>query len=296
MDTHCFGWVYGGRHLRDRHVVRSDEGSEYRGEAIYSWNAKRERIVYRYWNSDGGYSDGEIVEADRWLISPEERYTGKDGREQLFRSAMRIRDGESYEARTEKLQDGEWREAWTVVFQRAGAATADGRAARQQAAALEGFEPFVGEWLPEPDAETLRQRPSLAHTVAFRLAFGPQRKLLRIYESYPLAGDASEAIVEGMAYFDHVENAVRFDASSRYGWTFHGRYHMPDAKTLVREYDVRYAKGEEYIPYPEWGGQVRRFREIWKLVSPDRIESTLDVLHDGAWQPHFPGVHVMKRR
>lgn len=295
-DEHCFTWVYEGKHLRDVHVVRADDGGEYRGEAIYSWDEKRGQIVYRYWNSDGGYSDGEIVANDGELVSPEERYTGKDGSEQVFRSTLRIIDHDSYEARTESLRNGKWQEEWTMKFERVGAATDDGRAARQQAEALAGFAPFLGEWLPAPDPETLKQRPSLAHTVAFQLAFGPQQKLLRVYESYPLSGGASEAIVEGIAYFDHIETHIHFDASSRYGWTFHGRYEMPDANTLVREYDVRYAKDEEYIPYPDWGGQVRRFRETWKLVAPDRIEATLDVFHNGEWQPHFPGVHLLKRR
>ncbi len=81
-DEHCFTWVYDGRHLRDVHVVRGDDGGEYRGETIYSWDEKRGRIVYRYWNSFGGYSDGDIVETDGELVSPEERYAGKDGREQ----------------------------------------------------------------------------------------------------------------------------------------------------------------------------------------------------------------------
>lgn len=295
-DEHCFTWLYGGKHLRDVHVVRIGDGTEYRGETIYSWDAKIRRIVYRYWNSDGGYSDGDIVEADGELLSPEERYTSKDGREQVFRSRLRIIDAKTYEARTDSLRDGAWNSEWTITFERVGVATEEGKEARQQARLLKVFEPFVGEWLPDPDSKTLQQRPELAGTVAFRLAFGPQRKLVRIHESYPRSGDSTEAIVEGIAYFDHISNAIAFAASSRHGWTFHGGYEIPDANTLVREYDVHYAKVEEYIPYPEWDGQVRRFRETWKLVAPGRIESSLEVLHDGMWQPHFPGVHAMKRR
>lgn len=117
-DEHCFSWVYGGKHLRDVHMVRGKNG-EYGGETIYSWDAKRETIVYRYWNSNGGYSDGEIVTGDDGvLISPEERYTGEDGKEQVFRSRLHIIDADGYETITETLRDGEWHPAWTVTFAR----------------------------------------------------------------------------------------------------------------------------------------------------------------------------------
>lgn len=127
-DEHCFSWVYGGRHLRDEHLVRGD-GPDYRGETIYSWDARLGRIVYRYWNSDGGYSDGDIVLEDDTLLSPDERYTGEDGSEQVFRSRLRIIDGDRYEVRTETYRDGAWHEAWRISFDSVGPVSARSRPA-----------------------------------------------------------------------------------------------------------------------------------------------------------------------
>lgn len=124
-DEHCWTWVYGGAHLRDVHEVRAVPGDEptYFGEALYSWDAKRQVVVYRYLNSQGGVSDGTMEPRGDAFYSPEERYTGKDGREQVFRTRVRILGAEGYETRTETLKDGVWTEAWRMEFRRTRPAT-----------------------------------------------------------------------------------------------------------------------------------------------------------------------------
>jgi hypothetical protein len=56
IDTHCFEWVYGGQHLRDRHVVTLDGKPVYQGEALYS--VERGKVTFTYWNSLGGLGRG----------------------------------------------------------------------------------------------------------------------------------------------------------------------------------------------------------------------------------------------
>jgi len=56
VDTHCFEWVYGGQHLRDRHVVTQNGKPVYEGEALYS--ADHGRVMFTYWNSLGGLGRG----------------------------------------------------------------------------------------------------------------------------------------------------------------------------------------------------------------------------------------------
>lgn len=123
-DEHCWTWLYAGQHLRDVHEVRRVDGSgaPYRGEAIYSWDAKRGAVMYRYFNSQGGVSEGHIEVQDGAILAPEERYRGADGREQVFRSALRVLDATRYEVRTETLRDGAWTEAWRMLFTRTRAA------------------------------------------------------------------------------------------------------------------------------------------------------------------------------
>lgn len=55
-DKHCFESLYGGQHVRDRHVVSAGGRDVYAGEAIYS--AKGGQVIFTYWNSLGGLGTG----------------------------------------------------------------------------------------------------------------------------------------------------------------------------------------------------------------------------------------------
>lgn len=59
IDTHCFEWVYGGQHLRDRHVVTVNGKSVYEGETLYS--VEGDRVTFTYWNSIGGLGRGKMA-------------------------------------------------------------------------------------------------------------------------------------------------------------------------------------------------------------------------------------------
>lgn len=55
-DTHCFEAVYGGQHIRDRHIVEVNGKTVYAGEALYS--VEDGAITFTYWNSIGGVGHG----------------------------------------------------------------------------------------------------------------------------------------------------------------------------------------------------------------------------------------------
>ena len=87
-DTHCFEPVYGGKHIRDRHEVVG--GKEvYRGETIYSWNAKLGQVEYTYWNSLGGVSRGTMRVKDGLLDFSNETYVGSDGKTMTIATSLR---------------------------------------------------------------------------------------------------------------------------------------------------------------------------------------------------------------
>ncbi len=46
----------------------------YGGETLYRFDAATQRIVYHYFDSTGGYSEGAVEPADGELSFPEERY------------------------------------------------------------------------------------------------------------------------------------------------------------------------------------------------------------------------------
>ncbi len=68
-DKHCFEAVYGGQHIRDRHVVTIDGRDVYAGETLYS--ARGSQVIFSYWNSLGGLGTGTAaIAGEDW------RFTG----------------------------------------------------------------------------------------------------------------------------------------------------------------------------------------------------------------------------
>jgi hypothetical protein len=64
-DKHCFESVFGGQHVRDRHVVTAGGRDVYAGETIYS--AKGSQVIFTYWNSLGGLGTGTAsLGGDEW--------------------------------------------------------------------------------------------------------------------------------------------------------------------------------------------------------------------------------------
>ena len=100
VDTHCFETVYGGKHIRDRHEV-TDGKDVYRGETIYSWNAKLGQVEYTYWNSLGGVSRGTMTPKDGLLDFGNETYVGSDGKTITIATAWRPAN-DSYEVISRK--------------------------------------------------------------------------------------------------------------------------------------------------------------------------------------------------
>ncbi|HEX6785493.1 MAG TPA: hypothetical protein VF098_12690 [Sphingomicrobium sp.] len=56
IDKHCFESVYGGQHVRDRHVITVGGKDVYAGESLYS--ARGSQVIFTYWNSLGGLGTG----------------------------------------------------------------------------------------------------------------------------------------------------------------------------------------------------------------------------------------------
>ncbi|HEY4646414.1 MAG TPA: hypothetical protein VIH25_09050 [Steroidobacteraceae bacterium] len=121
-DEHCYEWMYGGRFLRDRHIVRGGE-KPYRGETIFFWDGAENAVGYIYFNSDGGVSRGILKVEGEALLFPAERYTeGSTTRE--FSTTLVRENADSYYTSTRELKDGKWQEAWRVAYRRGGLTSA----------------------------------------------------------------------------------------------------------------------------------------------------------------------------
>jgi len=115
-DRHCFEWAYDGKFLHDKHVV-TGKRAPYGGETFYRYDAKAQRILYHYFNSQGGYSEGDVQPAQNELRFPEERYQ-QDGKTMVLRTIWRFEGDARMLAVTEQQRDGQWVEAWRIAFAR----------------------------------------------------------------------------------------------------------------------------------------------------------------------------------
>jgi hypothetical protein len=115
-DRHCFEWAYDGKFLHDKHVV-TGKRAPYGGETFYRYDAKAQRILYHYFNSQGGYSEGDVQPAQNELRFPEERYQ-QDGKTMVLRTIWRFEGDAKMLAVTEQQRDGQWVEAWRIAFSR----------------------------------------------------------------------------------------------------------------------------------------------------------------------------------
>jgi hypothetical protein len=83
IDKHCFESVYGGQHVRDRHVVTAGGKAVYAGESIYS--AKGSAVVFTYWNSFGGLGTGKaVISGDDWRFTGTIHATATSGEEPMI--------------------------------------------------------------------------------------------------------------------------------------------------------------------------------------------------------------------
>lgn len=115
-DRHCFEWAYDGKFLHDKHVV-TGKRAPYGGETFYRFDAQAQRILYHYFNSQGGYSEGSVQPAQNELRFPEERYE-QDGKAMVLRTIWRFEGDAKMLAVTEQQRDGQWVEAWRIAFSR----------------------------------------------------------------------------------------------------------------------------------------------------------------------------------
>jgi len=125
-DTRCVEPVFGGKFLRERHVVRAAGRDDYRGETLYHWDAAARTIRYTYWNSSGGVSIGTMRVEGARRVFPAERYVGSDGKAREFRTVWHVIGDTAWVMVTEERRPGqrrEWAEAWRVSFERDPSAT-----------------------------------------------------------------------------------------------------------------------------------------------------------------------------
>ena len=116
-DEHCFSWIYGGKFLRDEHVVQRSGRPDGFGESIYLWDEAAGQLEYLYIESAGGYSRGNVVREGEALLFPPAHYR-EHGQEQTYRSRWQRTGADAYEVVTEFQVQERWVPGFTLHMQR----------------------------------------------------------------------------------------------------------------------------------------------------------------------------------
>ena len=119
-DEHCFSWIYGGKFVRDEHVVHRDGRPDEFGESIYVWDGAARELQYLYIESAGGFSRGTVAVEGTTLVFPPTRYVEK-GIEQSYRSRWQHAVPGEYDVVTEFQGKSGWVPGFSLHMQQVSA-------------------------------------------------------------------------------------------------------------------------------------------------------------------------------
>jgi hypothetical protein len=117
-DEHCFSWIYGGKFVRDEHVVQRAGRPDGFGESIYLWDAASGQLQYLYIESNGGYSRGTVSAAEPGvLVFPPSSYL-EAGEALSVRSRWQRAGSDAYDVVTEFRVKEQWVPGFSAHMQR----------------------------------------------------------------------------------------------------------------------------------------------------------------------------------
>jgi hypothetical protein len=116
-DEHCFSWIYGGKFVRDEHIVHRGQGKpDGYGESIYLWDESSSKLEYLYIESAGGYSRGTVSEEPGALVFPPATYV-ESGESQTYRSRWQRSGSDAYDVVTEFQAGDRWVPGFSLHMQ-----------------------------------------------------------------------------------------------------------------------------------------------------------------------------------
>lgn len=116
-DEHCYAWIYGGRVLRDSHVVRSPGKPDGAGESTYYVDSAGNHLAFLYIENGGGFSRGTVESLPEALLFPDTQYIS-DGEAMVYRARWTRKDEKSYEAWSESQTADGWQTMFRLVLKR----------------------------------------------------------------------------------------------------------------------------------------------------------------------------------
>jgi hypothetical protein len=116
-DEHCFSRIYGGKFVRDEHVVHREGRPDGFGESIYTWDPASARLEYLYIESAGGLIRGTVTVEAGALVFPAAGFVERDGSTNV-RSRWQRTGDDAYDVVTEFQVQDRWVPGFTLHMQR----------------------------------------------------------------------------------------------------------------------------------------------------------------------------------
>ena len=113
-DVSKWEWAMGGKIVKITHSVNK---GAYFGESLIGWDAQQEKIVYRYVNNAGFYTDGVITPGENGIDIHEFVRGAKGGPTETMANYRIDADG-TMKAWSKFKADGNWGEASNVTYER----------------------------------------------------------------------------------------------------------------------------------------------------------------------------------
>jgi hypothetical protein len=114
-DEHCWEWVWKGKFLRDRHVVRGPQ-PDYAGETIYGWDPEKRQLRFWYFTNAGFFTTGVMQPREGSAVFPE-TVVGGGGRRELETVFTRP-SPDSYQVASREKTAAGWKDLWTMELKR----------------------------------------------------------------------------------------------------------------------------------------------------------------------------------
>lgn len=116
-DEHCFSRVYGGKFVRDEHVVHREGRPDAFGESIYMWDPAAGRLEYLYIESAGAFMRGTVTAEADALVFPAAGFVEGDGSMNV-RSRWQRAGDDAYDVVTEFQVEDRWVPGFSLHMQR----------------------------------------------------------------------------------------------------------------------------------------------------------------------------------
>ena len=116
-DEHCFSRIYGGKFVRDEHVVHREGRPDAFGETIYVWDPSSGRLEYLYIESAGGFIRGTVTIEQGALVFPAAGFIEPDGSMNV-RSRWQRAGDDAYDVVTEFQMQDRWVPGFSLHMQR----------------------------------------------------------------------------------------------------------------------------------------------------------------------------------